>query len=465
VSAIPWGAGGAGNYYPLARQVRFMDTRTGQGAPKARLAAGRTVHLQITNRGGVPASGVSAVVLNLTAVAPSATTSLTAYATGARRPTGQSLWADAHSVLDSNVTVSLGSGGRVDITNTGSGSTDVVVDVYGYYAADTSVVADHGEGGQFANYDFSGPVRIVDTREGSGAKVAPGDIFQVPVEFNEPFNEHVTAVALSVTALGGTAAGGFSIYGTGDFTKPANASVHFTKNSLTQNLVIVPVTDKFDPNIGDNQPYIAFANPGKASAHILIDVVGFYDDNTVPFQSRYVPFSTVPRLVDSSKGIGIPADLHVSQAAIDPGTHADLNETFTMNLGLTAARPTKTTSLTIWPAVPADLGGPVPIPGAGRVQAPAGKVTVSTVMPATGLDNLMTIFNFIGSVSVRVDAQGRFDGMLTPDMSWNPEPDTSAGLAAQARISSMQPANRLSGYRSAAVHRRAAGRTLYQPAG
>src|SRR5665811_1961762 len=49
--------------------TRVLDTRTGLGAPKAAVAAGGTVHLQVAGMGGVPSSGVSAVMLNVTVTA------------------------------------------------------------------------------------------------------------------------------------------------------------------------------------------------------------------------------------------------------------------------------------------------------------------------------------------------------------------------------------------------------------
>src|SRR5438445_105971 len=48
--------------------------------------AGATTSLQVTGRGGVPATGVSAVVLNITAYKPTNSGSLTVYPTGIPRP-------------------------------------------------------------------------------------------------------------------------------------------------------------------------------------------------------------------------------------------------------------------------------------------------------------------------------------------------------------------------------------------
>ena len=43
----------------------MLDTRIGVDPAKAPVAAGGGVHLQVAGRGGVPASGVSAVALNV----------------------------------------------------------------------------------------------------------------------------------------------------------------------------------------------------------------------------------------------------------------------------------------------------------------------------------------------------------------------------------------------------------------
>src|SRR5262249_46297693 len=61
----------AGGFVPLA-PARVLDTRNGTGAPTGAVAAGGVVDLAITGHGGVPGSGVSAVVLNVTVTEPRA---------------------------------------------------------------------------------------------------------------------------------------------------------------------------------------------------------------------------------------------------------------------------------------------------------------------------------------------------------------------------------------------------------
>ncbi len=71
--------------------ARILDTRTGRGAPRARVGAHRTVRLTVDGVAGVPKSGVSAVVLSVTARDPSRTGALTAFANGRPRPAASQL--------------------------------------------------------------------------------------------------------------------------------------------------------------------------------------------------------------------------------------------------------------------------------------------------------------------------------------------------------------------------------------
>jgi hypothetical protein len=107
---------------------RVMDTRTGLGVPKAPLASGATVRLDLT--GQVP-DDATAVVLNVTEVGATTPGFLSVYPDGDARPGVSNLnWEDAgaHPNL---VTVRLG-GHAVQFFNA-VGSVDVLADLAGYY--------------------------------------------------------------------------------------------------------------------------------------------------------------------------------------------------------------------------------------------------------------------------------------------------------------------------------------------
>src|SRR4051812_30818711 len=75
----------AGAFVSLAPS-RVLDTRSGNGA-SGPVGPNRTVSVQITGRGGVPTSGVSAVVLNVTETGASQPGFITVYPNGALLPT------------------------------------------------------------------------------------------------------------------------------------------------------------------------------------------------------------------------------------------------------------------------------------------------------------------------------------------------------------------------------------------
>jgi hypothetical protein len=118
-------------YQPLS-PARILDTREGNGAPKAKVGPGRTVALQVTDRGGVPATGVSAVVMNVTVTEPTAPSVLTVWPAGETRPTASNLNYVPGQTVPNLVVVKVGTDGKVNLRNL-SGSTHVVADVVGWY--------------------------------------------------------------------------------------------------------------------------------------------------------------------------------------------------------------------------------------------------------------------------------------------------------------------------------------------
>ena len=111
--------------------ARVLDTREGIGAPLAKLAQTPLV-VKLTGQAGIPSSGVSAVLLNVTAVTPDANTFITVYPTGGDRPLASNLNAVAGQVIPNMVLARVGADGSVAIYNN-AGSVDMVADVMGYF--------------------------------------------------------------------------------------------------------------------------------------------------------------------------------------------------------------------------------------------------------------------------------------------------------------------------------------------
>ena len=110
---------------------RVVDTRDGVGAPRARIERA-DVGVRLAGRGGVPDTGVSAVLMNITAVAPSAGTYVTVYPAGQARPVASNLNAAAGQVVPNMVLARLGTGGGTVLYNN-TGALDIVADVMGYF--------------------------------------------------------------------------------------------------------------------------------------------------------------------------------------------------------------------------------------------------------------------------------------------------------------------------------------------
>jgi hypothetical protein len=136
--------------------ARLLDTRS--GSP---LGSGGVKTLQVTGSGGVPASGVGAVVLNLTVTGPTQGGFLTAWPAGSTRPGVSNLNFIAGQTVANRVLVKLSSDGKASFYNS-QGSTDLIVDANGWFT-DSTVT---GTGSRFL--PTATPVRILDSRGGIG---------------------------------------------------------------------------------------------------------------------------------------------------------------------------------------------------------------------------------------------------------------------------------------------------------
>jgi N-acetylneuraminic acid mutarotase len=121
----------AGAFQALS-PARVLDTRTGNGATGP-VGAGGSVAVQLTGRGGIPSSGVSAVAINLTATAPTAAGYLTAFPDGTTRPTASTLNYARSQTIANMVTIPVGSNGAIRLYNGSAGTVHYVGDIAGYY--------------------------------------------------------------------------------------------------------------------------------------------------------------------------------------------------------------------------------------------------------------------------------------------------------------------------------------------
>jgi hypothetical protein len=113
-----------------------LDTRSGIGAAVGAVAPLGVVALQVTGQGGVPASGVSAVVLNVTVAGSTSSGFVSVWADGATRPTTSNLNFVTGQIVPNLVIAPVGADGKVDLYNGSPGSTSLVADVAGWFGTE-----------------------------------------------------------------------------------------------------------------------------------------------------------------------------------------------------------------------------------------------------------------------------------------------------------------------------------------
>ncbi len=119
----------SGAVVPLA-PARVLDTRSGQAG--GQLTTRKTLNLAVTGHGGVPRTGVAAVVLNVTALRSSAGGYVTVWPSGKKQPGTASLNFATGQAVGNLVLAPVGAGGTINLYNGSTGTLQLVVDVSGY---------------------------------------------------------------------------------------------------------------------------------------------------------------------------------------------------------------------------------------------------------------------------------------------------------------------------------------------
>ena len=129
--------------YVGAGPARILDTRNGTGASAGRVPDGGTVTVAVTGHGGVPAAGVSAVVLNVTATDATQPGFVTVWPAGQGRPLASNVNVErSGQTIPNLVIVPVGAGGAVSMY--AFKSVDVVVDVLGFFTDSSAPDSDQG---------------------------------------------------------------------------------------------------------------------------------------------------------------------------------------------------------------------------------------------------------------------------------------------------------------------------------
>jgi outer membrane protein assembly factor BamB len=242
-----------GLFNPLA-PARILDTRSSVGG--VTIGPNTSIDVQVTGQGMVPAAGVAAVVLNVTATNATASSYLTVFPTGATRPTASNLNFLAGQTVPNRVVVKLGTLGKVTIYNL-TGNTDVVADVGGWFTDATSTTG----GSVFVGIT---PARILDTRNG-GAPIGPNGTLTVPVGGAGVVPAAAKAVVMNVTVTNTTLSSYLTVW-PNLVSRPTASDLNWVAGQTVPNLVIV--------QLGTNGSIDLYNLQGNTD--VVLDVVGWY---------------------------------------------------------------------------------------------------------------------------------------------------------------------------------------------
>jgi hypothetical protein len=378
-AGVPPATSPPATFHPLPPQ-RILDTRIGLGAPAARLGPGGTIGVQVTGAGGVPASGVTSVVLNVTVTEPTAASYLTAWPAGDGRPLASNLNFTAGQTVPNLVTVKVGADGRVSLFNA-AGSVHVIADVAGWYGPDSPT-----PGGRYTPVT---PSRVLDTRTGNGAPVAklgPSATLGLQVTGRGGVPESgVAAVVLNVTVTEPTA-GSYLTAWPASAARPVASNLNYRAGQTVPNLVIVKV--------GAGGVVNLFNNLG--STHVVADVAGWFGTDPSGSGGTFValpPSRILDTRMTGALGAGALA-LQVTGAGGVPATGVAA-----VVLNVTVTEPTAGSYLTAWP-----VGEAMPL--ASNLNYSPGQTVPNLVIVKVGAGGVVGLFNNAGWTHVVVDVAG-----------------------------------------------------------
>jgi hypothetical protein len=377
----------SGSLVPVA-PARLLDTRSGVGA-SGPVAAWGTVSLQVTGRGGVPASGVAAVVLNITVADTQIAGFITAYPSGTGLPAVSNINYVAGQVVPNAAVVKLGSDGKVNLTNSSAGTVQLTADVAGYYLAGNPTAA--------GTLSILNPFRLLDTRTGTGAAGPVGAGGTVTMQVAGVGGLPATgmsAVVLNVTVTSTAAAGFITVYASGT-TMPQASNLNFVAGQTVSNLVMVKVG-------ADGK--ITLYNGSAGTVQLLADISAYTLAGT-PVVPGALAITDPTRLLDSRTGNGasgpVPAfgvvSLQISGRGGLPATGIAA-----VVVNLTVTSPQGNGYITAYPSGTS-------LPGVSNLNFVTGQTVPNLVVVKVGSDGKINLYNgSAGTVQLIADIAGYY---------------------------------------------------------
>ncbi|MEO7262870.1 MAG: hypothetical protein ABI047_16690 [Jatrophihabitantaceae bacterium] len=248
--------GAAGLFVPAVG--RLLDTRNGTGGYSSAMPAGGVRTVTAAGRAGIPASGVSALALTLTAVGAGTIGSISVAPGDVATPTGAALVFNPGDSVSNTALGALHADGTLHVL--ADHAVNLIIDVQGYFTSGNSTAA-----GGFVPLN---PARLADTRSGLSvpqAKVASGGTVTVQAAGQLGIPGDASALYVNITVLSPPANGYLRAYAAGSSVPTTNA-LDFDNSTMAQS-VAVPVSadGRFTVLVGAGGP-----------VDLIIDLEGYY---------------------------------------------------------------------------------------------------------------------------------------------------------------------------------------------
>ncbi len=287
------------------------------------LKAGGTLQLQVGGQAGVPGDAL-AVAMNVTVTNPSAAGFVTVWPCGQPQPVVSNLNYVAGQNVPNLAISRLGTNGQICFFSLVA--TDLIADVSGYFPPSSD----------FKPID--NPVRILDTRNGTGAakaKVPAGGTLQLQVGNQAGVPADAMAVAMNVTVTNPAAAGYVTVWPCGQ-PQPLVSNLNYVAGQTVPNLTI--------SRVGAGGKVCFFS---LAATDLIADVSGYF-----PVSTDFTPIDNPARILDTRNGTGGGARLGqggVFQLAVG-GSGANVpGNALAVAMNVTVTNPAAAGYVTVWP--------------------------------------------------------------------------------------------------------------------
>jgi len=218
------GGVGSGDRFNAIAPVRALDSRTVTGNWNGSLVAGTPQDLALPM---VP-DDATAVVANITATGSNAASYLTAWPSGIARPGVSNLNFAKGETIPNLAVIPIGTGHKISFA-TNTGSTDVVVDVTGWFSPSSG-----------ARFHPMTPTRVLDDRFGTGLKGPWGVNTTRTLTLTPPVPAEATALVANVTATNPTANSYVTVFPSGQAV-PTASNLNFGADQTIPNLVMTAI--------------------------------------------------------------------------------------------------------------------------------------------------------------------------------------------------------------------------------